>query len=92
MEKEIKNKIMINCKEATYLFSKSLDTKLCFFNNLKLKFHLMMCKHCKRFSLQIKKIEKINNKNTNFLEQNFEHQLSSIQKNEMKNEIEKNDF
>ncbi|TRX66160.1 zf-HC2 domain-containing protein [Carboxylicivirga sp. M1479] len=44
---------MITCKEATYLISKREQDVLSFAERLQLKFHLMMCKYCRRFAEQV---------------------------------------
>ncbi len=88
MENIESKKIMINCKEATFLYSKSLETKLHFANKFRLKIHLMMCKHCRHFSHQVKEIETIVQKETQFYEKEIEYYLSDNQKVEIKNELE----
>ncbi|MCO5251068.1 MAG: hypothetical protein M9949_06560 [Candidatus Kapabacteria bacterium] len=47
-------KIMITCREATLLSSKSEDMKISFGDILKLKMHLTMCKVCANFDTQVK--------------------------------------
>ncbi|PKL85945.1 MAG: hypothetical protein CVV22_05275 [Ignavibacteriae bacterium HGW-Ignavibacteriae-1] len=47
-------KIMITCKEATLLSSKSEETKLSIGDLVKLKMHLTMCKVCANFDSQVK--------------------------------------
>lgn len=44
---------MLTCQEASELVSQSLDHPLTFNNRFKLKFHLMMCKSCYQFGLQL---------------------------------------
>jgi hypothetical protein len=44
--------IMINCKEATYLVEKELETKLGLNTKLKLRFHLVLCKVCATYKSQ----------------------------------------
>jgi len=55
---DIKGKVMITCKEATYLISKDQQDKLGFSERFKLKLHLMMCKYCRRFLVQVNFITK----------------------------------
>ncbi|MFW5440661.1 MAG: zf-HC2 domain-containing protein [Methylophilaceae bacterium] len=47
---------MIKCKEVSQLVSRSLEKKLSFRERFALKFHLLMCKYCARFSQQLSKI------------------------------------
>lgn len=44
------------CKDATYLITKSDYTPLSFFEKALLAFHKLICKFCRRFELQSKKI------------------------------------
>lgn len=44
------------CKDATYLAVKSEYAKLSFSEKIQLNFHLMMCKYCRFFAAQNKKI------------------------------------
>ncbi len=55
---EIDNKIMITCKESTFLISKKQQDKLSRAEKMKLQLHLMMCKHCRKFAEQISFIQK----------------------------------
>lgn len=55
---ETDNKIMISCKESTFLISKKQQDKLSMSEKMKLQFHLMMCKYCRRFADQISFIQK----------------------------------
>lgn len=43
---------MINCREATRMMSDSLDRPLSWSMLVRLKFHLALCKHCRRFEQQ----------------------------------------
>ena len=47
---------MIKCKEVSQLVSRSLDKNLSFRERFALKFHLLICKYCARFSQQLGKI------------------------------------
>jgi len=51
-------KVMITCKEATFLISKKQQDKLSLGEQLKLKMHLLMCKYCQRFLNQVSFITK----------------------------------
>lgn len=55
---ETKSKIMITCKESTYLISKKQQDSLSLTEKMQLRFHLMMCKYCRRFANQIDFISK----------------------------------
>ena len=44
------------CKDATYLTVKSDYAKLSFSEKAQLNFHLMICKYCRFFAIQNKKI------------------------------------
>jgi len=50
---DTKGKMMITCKEATFLISKEQQDKLSFAEKMQLKFHLLMCKYCRRFADQM---------------------------------------
>lgn len=45
--------MMISCKHASQLISKSLDQRLSFFERLSLRLHLLICKVCTRFRQQL---------------------------------------
>ena len=51
------------CKDATYLATKQKYHNLSVSENGLLKFHLAMCKHCRRFVLQVNTIDKMILKN-----------------------------
>lgn len=44
---------MINCKQASQLISRGLDTTLSKRERFALKIHLLMCKYCSRFRQQL---------------------------------------
>ena len=48
--------MMLSCKVASQLVSKSLDKPLNWQDRLALRFHLAICKRCKRFSQQLSKL------------------------------------
>lgn len=48
--------LLISCRDATQLISKSLDTKLPFSKSIILKVHLLICKICTRYALQLRKM------------------------------------
>ena len=47
---------MLNCKQSSQLISQSLDRKLTIKERFALKFHLLICRYCKRFSQQLKSL------------------------------------
>lgn len=44
---------MLDCKHASQLVSRALDEKLSLRDRFALKFHLLICKYCSRFSQQL---------------------------------------
>ena len=48
-----KMKLMLTCKDASRLISKSLDRPLSWSDRMKLKFHLFICDACNRFNVQL---------------------------------------
>ncbi len=44
---------MMKCKQASQLVSRALDGKLTMRERFALKFHLLICKYCSRFSQQL---------------------------------------
>lgn len=51
------DKIMISCKQATYLHEKKKEVKLDGLEHLGLWIHLLYCKFCSRFIKQVELIE-----------------------------------
>ncbi len=51
------NKILICCKQATYLHEKQREGKLRFFERMGLAIHLLYCSFCKLFIKQIEQLE-----------------------------------
>lgn len=47
---------MLSCKKASVLISQSLERELTKSERWSLKFHLIICKYCKRFQQQLKLI------------------------------------
>lgn len=45
---------MMNCKQASQLISRDLDKVLSTRERFALKFHLLLCNYCSRFSQQLK--------------------------------------
>jgi hypothetical protein len=44
---------MLNCKQTSQLVSQSLDRRLTWNERLAVRWHLIICKYCKRFSQQL---------------------------------------
>lgn len=82
---------MLKCKDVSQLVSRSLDNKLSLKERVGLQLHLLMCKYCKRFSQQLKKI----NVAINGIKQNIENdtniKLPSEVKERIVNSLESND-
>lgn len=53
MKSFLMKKMMINCREATFLMSKKEEGKLSLIGQLKLSVHTSMCAVCKKFEQQI---------------------------------------
>jgi hypothetical protein len=49
---------MMSCREASRLYSESMDHKLPLSKMISLRFHLMMCSMCRRFSRQLEFIRR----------------------------------
>ena len=45
--------MIISCKHASQLISRSLDQRLSFFERLSLRLHLLICNVCTRFKQQL---------------------------------------
>lgn len=43
----------MNCKQASQLISRNLDSGVSMRDRVALKFHLLLCKYCSRFSQQL---------------------------------------
>jgi len=50
---------MLNCHEASQLASDQLDERLPVAKRLSLALHLLLCRHCRRFARQIKRLRQI---------------------------------
>ncbi len=53
------DKIMLTCKEMSWLSSKELDTNLPILTKVQMKMHVTMCKTCYLYRKQLKKIHSI---------------------------------
>jgi len=45
-----------SCRRATYLVSASLDRPLTRRERLSLRLHLLVCRHCRRFQAQVRRL------------------------------------
>jgi len=51
-------KLMLTCKQASQIISKSLDNPLSLLERVTLKFHLFICNACTRFNQHLRLIKK----------------------------------
>ena len=50
---------MMNCREASELVSRGLDTKLPLHQQLSLRLHLKLCEHCTRYRSQLVQLREV---------------------------------
>lgn len=62
MKKYLLHKMLLTCKEATFLVEKREAGKISFREKIQLKAHLWICNACKNYEKQSKIIEKMLNK------------------------------
>lgn len=67
---------MLTCKQASQLLSQSLDRPLTRGERLRLRFHLLICRFCKRFGQQIVGLRTAIRQQVKLIEQNEEIKLS----------------
>ncbi len=79
---------MLTCKEVTEMVSNKLDRKLSLIERLKLKLHLMICKHCKSYANQLNFIHALSNRADEHIEA-LEIGLSASAKNRLRESISK---
>ncbi|HKJ78696.1 MAG TPA: zf-HC2 domain-containing protein [Prolixibacteraceae bacterium] len=84
--KKIMNKVMLTCKKATYYSSVKNYTNLSAPQQMQLKFHLMMCPHCRRFDAQSSQIDE---SISNFAKNGHkaEMHLTDLKKSEIKDTL-----
>ena len=88
LEMDTKGKIMITCEEATFLISKRQQDNLSAPGKMRLNMHLMMCKYCRRFSLQVNLITKaIRRMKKRIDNQGFKMSLTDEQKKRLQQKI-----
>lgn len=76
--------IMISCKEATFMVSKKEEKKLSWREKFQLKLHLAICKMCRLFEKQSRRISK----DAAQLHEHTTEALSTEKKQEMKTALE----
>lgn len=67
---------MLSCERASQLMSQSLDRKLLLGERFSLRFHLMMCRFCRRFGQQLALIRAVIRRFVSETEQNENIRLS----------------
>jgi Putative zinc-finger len=67
---------MLTCKQASQLLSQSLDRSLTRGERFRLRFHLLLCRFCKRFGQQIVGLRTAIRQQVKLIEQNEEIKLS----------------
>lgn len=67
---------MLTCKQASQLLSQSLDKPLTRGERFGLRFHLLICKFCKRFGQQLVGLRNAIRQQVKVTEQNEEIKLS----------------
>ena len=82
--------MIISCKNASQLISKSLDQRLSFTDRFKLRLHLFMCDMCTRFKQQLFTLQLVVKKLLNQTEKDTSVQLPLEAKERIKNLIESN--
>lgn len=50
---------MLTCKETSHLISKKLDSRLAWHENLGLWLHISLCRLCRRYSHDVKKMRSV---------------------------------
>jgi hypothetical protein len=68
--------MMLTCKQASQLLSQSLDKPLTRGERFRLRFHLLLCRFCKRFGQQIVVLRTSIRQQVKLIEQNEEIKLS----------------
>lgn len=79
---------MLTCKETIEMASNSLDRKLSLIERIKLKLHLLICKHCKNYTNQLNFIHKFNDSADKHIE-GLDNKLSSSAKSRLQASINK---
>ncbi len=82
------SKKMISCEEASFLISKSLDTKLTIKEKINLRMHHMVCELCRRYAKQIKQLDAKIGILKEDADENIYHHLTPEQKDQLKKILE----
>lgn len=82
--------MIISCKNASQLISKSLDQRLSFSERFKLRLHLLMCDMCTRFKQQLHALQSVIKKLLNQTEKESSIQLPQHTKERIHALIESN--
>lgn len=87
----VMSKMMISCEKASFLASKSLDTRLSLKETMALKMHTMVCKYCRLYSIEISEINHaVQHMNHNLEKNKFQYNLSESEKHSLEKMIENN--
>ncbi len=79
---------MLDCKHASQLISKSLDRQLSWRERFAIRFHLLLCKYCKRFSQQLITMRKALKRMSQTIENDPDIRLSDESKSRIAQSIE----
>jgi len=66
---------MHNCREISKLVSQSMDKQLGWPQRLAVKFHLLICTHCRRFQHQTRFMRKAARRYTDHLQDHLDRKL-----------------
>ena len=83
------HRIIYSCKEASALFSFSLDNKLSFTQKVRLSMHHSMCKFCNRHQNQLQTLHDLLAKKVKDQEEDLSITLSEEKKEDIKKRIQK---
>jgi len=75
---------MITCKQATQLISEKLDRDLGLWQRLSLKFHLFLCRYCRKYARQLDFLRSVCTQLDQHIECNDQHSLSPESKQKLK--------
>jgi hypothetical protein len=81
---------MLSCKQASQLISQSLDRPLKLNERFELRFHLIICKYCKRFSQQVQALRVALKELVNTIENNNAIEMPASAKNRIADLVEAN--
>lgn len=75
---------MLNCRQATRLISQSMDATLPWHRRLAMRFHLLYCVWCRRYSAQLQLVRKAARELSSEALPSEEHKLSSEAKDHIR--------